>query len=232
MELAYYIAMFKRRWIVIIAIPALVTLAILVQMLSSTPTYSTSAQFTVTRIPQQMDIEDFRYNEYYLFLSSEFFVDDLAEVVHGSVFAADVHERIQEEFGVDIPPGEVQMALTADRTHRILSVDISHAQEDHTVMIAQSAARQLTEDAGTYFGFDDVDRGALIETIQFPGSAAEDTGRDQIFWALQLLLAIFGGLLVGLLLEYLDDTVYGSEMAAHSLGLDVIGEVPGGKGSS
>ncbi len=232
MELAYYISMLKRRWIAVVAVPALVALFVLVQVLISSPAYTTSAQFTVTRVPQQMDIQEFRYNEYYLFLSSEFFVDDLVEVVLGSVFAADVHERIQAEFGVDIPPGEVQMALDSDRTHRILTVDVAHENEDAAVMIAQSATRQLNENAATYFGFDDDERGALVETIQFPGAAMQDATRDQIFWALQLLLAVFAGVLIGLLLEYLDDTIYSSEMVEHSLDLDVIGEVPNGKGSS
>lgn len=232
MELAYYIEILKRRWIPAVAVPAIVGLFVLVQILISTPAYTTSSQFTVTRVPQQMELEEFRYNEYYLFLSSEFFVDDLVEVVLGSVFAADVHERIQAEFGVDIPPGEVQMALDSERTHRILTVDVSHDDEDSTLMIAQAATRQLNEEAATYFGFNDDERGALVETIQFPGAAMQDTSRDQVFWALQLLLAVFGGLLVGLLLEYLDDTIYSSEMVEHALGLDVIGEIPTGKGPS
>jgi capsular polysaccharide biosynthesis protein len=231
-ELKYYVSILKRRWIPVVMVPLLVGILVIVQVLVSQPAFSTSAQFTVTRVPQQIDIEEFRYNEYYLFLSSEFLVDDLVEVVVGNIFADDVHQRILAEYGEDIPGGEVQAAISSERTHRILTLDVSHNDEDAAVMIAQSATRQLNEDATKYFGFDDDERGALVETIQFPGGASPDTGRDQIFWALQLLLAVFGGLLVGIFLEYIDDRLYTSEMVEDSLDLDVIGEVPRGRVSS
>jgi capsular polysaccharide biosynthesis protein len=231
-ELKYYVSIVRRRWLPIVLVPVIVFVGILAQMLFTTPPYETTAEFTVTRVPQQIDLEEFRYNEYYLFLSSEFMVDDLVEVVRGNVFAEDVHRRILEEFGVDVPAHEVQMSLSSDRTHRILTLDVSHEVEDHAVMIAQSATRQLSESATRYFGFEDEDREALVSPIQFPGAASPDTGRDQIFWALQIMVALFGGLLIAILLEYLDDRLYTAEMVEHALELDVIGEVPRGRVSA
>jgi capsular polysaccharide biosynthesis protein len=228
-ELKYYLSILKRRWLPIVAVPLLVALLVVVQVVGSDPAYTASAHLTVTRMPQQVEIDEFRYNEYYLFLSSEFLVDDLVEVVAGNVFADDVHQRVLEEYGVDIPSGEIQESIMAERQHRILTIDVSHHDEEYATMIAQSATRQLNEDATKYFGFETPERGALVEPIQFPGAADPDMGRDQIFWALQLLIALFGGLLVGLFLEYIDDRLYTAEMVEHSLDLDVIGDIPRGK---
>lgn len=229
MELKYYAEILKRRWMPVLMVPMLVGMVVMMQVLGAEPAYTANAQFTVTRAPQQVDIEDFRYNEYYLFLSSEFLVDDLVEVVVGNVFAEDVRDRINDEFGHDIDTSDIQMAISAERTHRILSLDVAHENEDYAVMIAQAATRQLNESATKYFGFEGAEREALVEPVQFPGGASPDMGRDQIFWALQMLVALFGGLLIGILLEYIDDRLYTAEMVEHSLGLEVIGDVPRGK---
>jgi capsular polysaccharide biosynthesis protein len=228
-ELNYYLSILKRRWLPVVAIPVIVLIVVIVQIAGSEPAYTASAQLTVTRVPQQIDIDEFRYNEYYLFLSSEFLVDDLVEVVAGNVFAQDVHQRILNEFGVDVPADQVQASITSERQHRILTLDVSHDDEDAAAMIAQAATRQLNEDATRYFGFDNTERGALVEPIQIPSHASPDMGRDQIFWALQILVAIFGGLFVALFLEYIDDRLYTAEMVEQSLDLDVVGEIPSGR---
>jgi capsular polysaccharide biosynthesis protein len=207
----------------------IVGMFVMMQVMTAEPTYTASAQLTVTRVPQQIDLEEFRYNEYYLFLASEFLVDDLVEVVRGNVFAEDVHQRIIDEFGVDVPPGEVQAAIDSERRHRILTLDVSHHNQDYAVMIAQAATRQLSDSATDYFGFDPDERGAVVEPIQIPGAASPAMGRDQIFWALQLMVALFGGLVIAVFLEYIDDRLYTAEMVERSLGLEVVGEVPRGK---
>jgi capsular polysaccharide biosynthesis protein len=213
----------------VVLVPLLVAILVAAQVLLTQPSYATTAQFTVTREPQQSEIDEFRYNEYYLFLSSEFMVDDLVEIVRGNVFSQDVHHRIMADFGIDVPVDEIQMAVTSERTHRILTIDVAHDEEDVTVAIAQAATHQLSENATTYFGFEGNDRGALVQPIQFPEAASPDLSRDQIFWALQLLMAVFGGLMIALFLEYIDDRLHNAEAVEHALGLDVIGEVPRGK---
>jgi capsular polysaccharide biosynthesis protein len=228
-ELKYYFSILKRRWLPVVLVPLLVAVFVAVQVINAEPAYTASSELTVTRVPQQVELEEFRYNEYYLFLSSEFLVDDLVQVVSGNVFAEDVHRRILDEYGVDIPSGEVQAAISSERRHRILTIDVAHNDEDAAVMIAQAATRQLNADATVYFGFQSEERGALVEPIQIPHGASPDMGRDQVFWALQLLMAVFGGLLVGIFLEYIDDRLYTAEMVEHSLDLDVVGEVPRGR---
>jgi capsular polysaccharide biosynthesis protein len=228
-ELTHYYAILRRRWMPLVLVPLLVAIIVAGQVLLSQPSYVASAQFTVTRAPQQADLDEFRYNEYYLFLASEFMVDDLVEIVRGNVFATDVHHRVMEDFGLDVPVDEVQMAMSSERVHRILTIDIAHEDEDVTVAIAQSAANQLNENAAGYFGFEGDERRAVVQAIEFPDAAAPDLSRAQIFWVLQLAMALFGGLMIAIFLEYIDDRLHGAESVEYSLGLDVIGEVPRGK---
>lgn len=229
MELKHYLSILRRRWIPLIAVPAIVAVFVVVQAFGSDPAHTASAQMTVTREPQQIGIDDFRYNEYYLFLASEFLVDDLVEVVHGNVFAEDVHQRLLDAHGIDIPSGEIQVSIEADRQHRILTMHVTTPEPDRSVLIAQEAANQLSEDATRYFGFEDNERGALVRPVQVPEAAFEAGGRDQIFWVLQILIAVFAGVLLAFFLDYMDDSLHTSEMVENSLDLGVIAEVPRGR---
>ena len=229
MELKYYLSILRRRWMPFLMVPMMVGLFVMMQIIGADTTYSASAQLSVTRAPQQLEIDDFRYNEYYLFLSSEFLIDDLVEIVHGNVFAQDVHQRLLDEQGVDISAGEIQGSITADRQHRILTIDVSSHDPDRAVLIARAATDQLHADATRYFGFGEDERSAVVEPVQIAEHAGPSMGRDQVFWALQLAVALFGGVLLAFFIEYLDDRMHSSEMVEHALGLDVIAEVPRGK---
>jgi capsular polysaccharide biosynthesis protein len=228
-ELKQYLLVLRRRWIPLVIVPAVVALLVLVQALGTEASYTATTKLSVTRAPQQLDIEDFRYDEYHLFLASEFFIDDLVEVVRGSVFAEDVHARVLENHGVDIPPGEVQGSIISERRHRILTIDVTNHDPDRAVLIARAASQQLNQQATKYFGFDNPDRAALVEPIQLPEHAHSSISRDQIFWLLQIMVAVFAGVLLAFLLDYLDDRLYTTEMVERAVELDVIAEVPRGR---
>lgn len=229
MELKHYLSILRRRWIPLVAVPAIVAVFVVTQIIGSDPAYTASAQMTVTREPQQIGIEDFRYNEYYLFLSSEFLVDDLAQIVQGNVFAEDVHQRLLDVHDIDIPASEIQAAIAADRQHRILSMHITTPDSERSTLIARESASQLSEEATTYFGFEGNERGALVRPVQLPETAFQTGARDQIFWVLQILLAVFAGVLLAFFLDYMDDSLHTAEMVESSLDLDVIAEVPRGR---
>lgn len=229
MELKHYLAILRRRWLPLLAVPAIVGVFVLTQIVGADTSYTASAQMSVTRMPQQTNIEDFRYNEYYLFLSSEFLVDDLVEVTHGNVFAEDVHQRILDQRDIDIPPGEIQTSIMSDRQHRILTMHVTNADPDRAVAIAQEATELLNENATAYFGFETEDRGALVQPVQFPHSAVASDVRDQVFWVLQILVALFAGVLLAFFLDYIDDSIHTAEAVENSLDLEVVAEVPRGR---
>jgi capsular polysaccharide biosynthesis protein len=229
LELKHYLTILARRWMFVVTVPAIVALVIMYQMLTAEAGYTASASLAVTRAPQQEGIDDFRFNEYYLYLASEFAVDDLVEVVRGNVFALDVSETLSEDFGVEVSPGEIQRSIESNRQHRILTLDVQSHDPDRAVLIAQGAAHRLQHDAARYFGFDNEQRGVVVSAVQLPEGAASSQNRDRMIWLLQFLVAGFAGVLLAFLYDYFDDTLHSEEMVREALDTDVLASIPAGR---
>jgi len=226
MELRAYLAiLWRRRWIALI-LPALVLAGVVLQAMQSRPSYTATARLIVTRVPQEAPPDVFRYDEYYLYLTNEYTVDDFTEVVRGNVFAADVAQRLAQTTGMQVSAGEVQGALSVERRNRALTIRATSFDPQRAVAIAQAAAQTLEERGTQYFGFDDASRRAIISVIEQPLGAASDTRRQQMLWALQLAVAVVGGVLVAFLVDYLADTLDTAEAVQDALGLPVIGVIP------
>jgi capsular polysaccharide biosynthesis protein len=227
MELKHYLAILLRRWVIIVGVPAIVLIAVIMQMATYEPVYTASAQLSVTRTPQQIDIEAFRFNEYYLYLASEFAIDDLVEVVRGNVFARGVHETILQNEGIDVSPGEIQTAIVSDRRHRILRIDVESDDPERAVLIARSAALTLEEDALRFVGFELDERSAVVSIVHLPEDAESSQNRERLIWMMQLLIAAFAGVLLAFLYDSFDDSLHNEEMVREALGVDVIASIPG-----
>jgi len=95
MELKHYgRILWKRAWL-----PALLLLVVgAVSLLTSNPppsTYSTTMRFTIGVKPQEIP-DQYHYDSYYAWLSSEYLADDMTEIVRSQAFAADVNRRLAE----------------------------------------------------------------------------------------------------------------------------------------
>ncbi len=226
MELrAYLTILWRRRWVAL-TLPALVLIGVVIQALQSRPNYTATARVIVTRIPQQAPPDVFRYDEYYLYLTNEYTVDDFTEVVRGNVFAADVAQTLVQTTGLQISPEEVQGSLSVERRNRALTIRATSSDPQRAVAIAQAAAQTLEERGTQYFGFDNPSRQAIISVIDQPLGAASDRGRQQLLWLLQLAVAFVGGVLIAFLVDYLADTFDTAEAVQDALGLPVIGVIP------
>ena len=106
MELREYWHIIRRRWWLPLALAAIVALAWLATnkpWQPRPPVYNTSLSFSVGIRPEQAgDSEE----NYYVALTSEYLIDDMAEVVRGSEFAAAVSERLAMQ-GISVPSGAV-----------------------------------------------------------------------------------------------------------------------------
>jgi capsular polysaccharide biosynthesis protein len=226
MELRAYLAiLWRRRWIAVI-LPALVLAGVIVQALQSRPSYTATARLMVTRLPREVPPEVFRYDEYYLYLTNEYTVDDFTEVVRGNVFAADVARAVAETTGLQLSAGDVQGALSVERRNRALTIRASSTDPQRAVEIARAAAQTLEARGTAYFGFDDPSRRAIIVVIEQPLGAVSDLRRQQLWWLLQLAVALIGGVLVAFLVDYLADTLDSAEAVQDALGLPVLGVIP------
>lgn len=224
MELRQYWAVVRRRWWIPALLTALVLALTLVTQRPWQPRpkqYVTSLSFSVGVQPQRPgDGEE----NYYTALASEYLIDDLAEVVRGSEFAAAVSQRLADR-GIALPPGALQGATQGGKLHRILTVSIVWGNPEELPAIADAVVQTLeqqvadfmprlfAQEAAAYL----VNRGGVAEVR--PGL------RQRLDLPLRLLLAVAAGIALAFLADYLDDRVRTRE-DAEALGLAVVGEIP------
>lgn len=229
MELKAYLAVLINRWIFVVLVPAIVLIAVAYQAIQSEPTYTATTRASIIRLPQQDLTDDFRFDGYYRYLSSEFAVDDLVELTQGNVFAEDVAQFISLMYEQDITAGEIQQSIRSERQHRILTMNVESKDPVRAVMIAQAATERLERRGTAYFGLD-AEGESAVETIQRPLSASSSSSREMLIYTLQLAVALFAGVALAYLVEYLDDTIRSPETLTTALDLPVIGTIPAERG--
>ncbi len=226
MELRAYLAiLWRRRWLVAL-VPAVALLSILVQALRYQPLWTASATVLVTRLPQEAPPDVYRYDEYYLYLTNEYTVDDFTEVVRGNVFARDVAERASGLLGAPVDPGEVQAALIVTRRNRAVLLSVTASDRQRAVAIAAAAVAVLRERGTEYFGFTDPQRQAIVQVIDAPTGAVPDTMRTRLIWTIQFVIALAVGIFLAFLADYFADSLHAPEDVRRVLRTPVLAVVP------
>ena len=142
MELRLYWQIIRRRLVVGAGpVGPLSGLAYLSVSATGTPVYQASMRFVVGIAPEPSTGEYYTYDRYYTWLTAEYLVDDLSEVVKSQAFARDVAAAS----GLDIPAGAIQGATSAGKLHRILNVSIQWANAAELERIANAVAQVLSE---------------------------------------------------------------------------------------
>jgi capsular polysaccharide biosynthesis protein len=221
----YWQIIWKRAWI-----PALLLVVVAIASLltgqTPPPTYSTTMRFTVGVKPQELP-DQYTYDSYYAWLSSEYLADDLTAIVSSQAFAADVNRRLAEMgSSVQVPPGSISGVTIAEKQHRILRLNLSWGNAAELTDIAQAIVRVMEEDSPKYLTQLGTP-GALINVIDEPAppTANPPSLTQRLNLPVRLLLALAVGLALAFLLDYLDDNVWGrSELEA--LDIPVLAEVP------
>lgn len=228
MGLKAYLAILARRWWLVLLVPALVFLGVVAQYATGKPTYTASTELSVVRNQQQPDLNSqYKYDDYYALLASEFALDDFVKTVRGNVFAQDVANQIQQDTGRQIKPEVIQRAITSERVHRILTINVADKNPDEAVLIAAEAAKVLEAKGLGYFKLSDGST-ASIQTIEQATKAKANTFKRILLYLVQLLMALFAGVAIAFFVDYLDDTLRGAEAVSGALGLPVLGLIPVG----
>ena len=169
-------------------------------------------------------------HRYYTWLTAEYLIDDLAEVVKSSAFAQAVRDEAVasgawQDPSTTIPVGAIQGATSSGKLHRILTVSIAWPDADQLAGLANAAVTVLQKRASSFFALSSVDRVQLhlIDAPVVVRVSPSLTQRLQI--PIRLLLALVAGVSLTFLLDYLDDTVRdGKEI--ESLGVSLLGQIP------
>ena len=227
MELRQIWQIIRRRWWMPVLLTALVALFSLVQMRPwqpAAPSYSASMRMLVGVLPAT-DADSTAYDpRYYAWLTSEYLVDDFTEVVRSDLFARNVSARLSQQ-EIQVPPGVIQGSAATGKQHRIITLSFTWAHAEELAAIAQAAADELSENAPQYFRVLGTD-GAGITLLDPPAVGAVGPGlRDRLELALRLLLALFVGLGLVFLLDYLDTSIR-ARAELEDMGYQILGEIP------
>lgn len=186
------------------------------------PTYTTSMRFTVGVESQEVE-DQYSYDSYYAWLSSEYLIDDLTLLVGSQNFAADVNRHLTEiNSPVNIPSG----IIAADKQHRVLHLTVNWSDAAQLADIARAIMTAVETDSAKYFPQTKT-TALLIEVIDQPSPPVlvSPALTRRLDVPVRLLLALGAGLALTFLLDYLDDSVRG-KAELEAMGIAVLSEVP------
>lgn len=221
MEFRHYWRIVRRRlWIVVVLLGALTASYAALTPRPAT-TYTASMRFLLGVRPEPRSPDQYAYDYYYTWLTSEYLVDDFAEVVKSHAFAEDVSAVA----GIAVPPATIQGISTAGKLHRILTVTLSWHDPEELSALANAVVEVIDTRAESYFAQLTTDS-AVVAVIDPPSIAqAAMPLRQRLDLPLRLILALVAGVAIAIVLDYADDRVRERDDLA-PLGLPLLAEVP------
>jgi len=225
MQLRMYWQLIRKRLWLVLGLPLVVGLSYPLVTTPPPPSYAAGMRFVVGVRPETTAADQYTYDRYYTWLTAEYLVDDLSEVVKSRRFAEDVGRLAQ----LEVPPGAIQGATSAGKLHRVLSVTVTWPDPDELAAIATAVQDILTHHADAYFaqlGTESAEVAIIDPPSVYPVAPSL---REQLDLPLRIGLALAAGIALAFFLDYVDDTVRGpGDLAA--LGLEVMAIIPGRSG--
>lgn len=223
MELREYWVILTRRWQLIGVVTAL-TLAVSALMIMFGPnSYKSELRLAVSIIPEPKQGEYYTFDHYYTWLTAEYLVDDLGEVIRSDTFLNQASQLIG---GRQIPKEQIRRDISTKKTHRILTITVTDENPYYSYIIANAIKDSLNAHAKDYFGQLNADN-AMIRVLDEPAAQAEmGTLRKLIEVGLRTVVGFLAALALAFLLNYLDPTVRNYQEAERLLGLPVLAELP------
>lgn len=221
MTLQAYAEMFCRRWWLILGLPLLAGLLTVVlqprEVIQYRATLKLAARPIFEHTAGNTSPGQSAYNAY---LYSEYLLDDLAEVIKGPRFMADVRRAV-----VGRPDGPPSGAFDARKIHRVLTVTAVAARFDDAQALVEAAGRLLTAPGAPYVTALTPERTELT-IIDPPTTSPIVEPRSYVNALLRLALGLALGLGLAMLLEAFDDRLRTARAVREALGLPVLGAVP------
>lgn len=228
MELRAYWGILRRRGWVWVALPLLVLVLTLLTQQPAATTHTATMGFTVGLKPEAKTGAYYTYDRYYTWLTAEYFVDDLAEVIRRSEFSNAVSAELAKQ-GVQVSGLAIGAATQTGKLHRILNVSVAWPDGEQIQPIAQAIIAVLQDKGATFFGY--LQSGdAVVQLIDGPHfGVAGRSLREHLDIPLRLFLALLAGLGIAFLWDYLDNSVR-SRAELEKMGLPVVAEIPKKRG--
>jgi capsular polysaccharide biosynthesis protein len=231
MELREYWRILERRWWLAL-LPALVIVLYTFVTYDKPPTvYQATMNFTAG-LPPENKPDNYTYDGYYAWLTSEYIANGLSDVVRRERLAAAVSERLADNGvrmpdGAPIPAGAIQGAIASDNAQSLFVIFVTWGDPDTLLAIADAITLELAENASAYFPQLSNLTSSPVRRVDQPAAAAVPPSlRNQLTGpAVRIVLGLAIGLAWVFLVHYLDPTIR-ERAELESLGYAVLGEIP------
>lgn len=225
MELKAYWRILWRRWQLVAALMGVVLLVSVPGWLSAKPTsYQASMRFAVGVRPEPRTGDYYTYDRYYTWLSSEYLVDDLAEVIKSAEFAAAVSQELAGQ-NLRVPAGAIQGSTQAGKLHRILSVGIGWGNEEELRQIANAVVSVLSKRSAEFLAQLGSENAAVVLIDPPVVSPIGMSLKERLDLPIRLFLALLIGVALAFALDYIDESVRHAR-EVELAGLSVMGQIP------
>lgn len=224
MELRQYWQIIRRRWWIIAALPLVVLLISMLTRPTRAPAYVASMRFMMGLKPEAKTGDYYTYDKYYTWLTTEYLVDDVSELVRSGAFAQALSQQLAK-LGITVPAGAIHGSTQAGTLHRILTVNIVWGDARQLTEIANAAVAVLPGEIAKHFaqvGTSGV-YASLIDPPSIGGVGA--SLREKMDIPIRLLLALVAGIALAFALDYLDDSVRNRDELENT-GVTVLAEIP------
>ena len=222
MELRETWQILRRRWWLPLGLAILAAASSLLVTARASERWQGSISLAISLPGQPPSPTLFTYNDYYTWVTSEYLIDDLSEIMKGRSFAEDV---LAEAGGS--PAGAVVMqGQKAEKTHRVLRFSVEAADREQARRLADAAARVIETKGGDYLA-QLQQQNALVRVVDGPSVApVRPVTRSALDAGVRGALGLLLGLGALLLIEYLDPTIRSARELERLLQVPVMGEIP------
>lgn len=220
MELIRYWHIVRRRWWLPVSLVMVVCVVSLAAYDWSSPTaFATTFRFNVGLEPVPPPGADYVYNPLDSWMSSEYFMDDLASAVRGADYARRVAARLE-------PDVNLSGTFASATDHRVLTVSATWSEDrDQLARIANAAVAVLEQEAAQLVG--PLGRARPVLRLIDPPVVVPvgRSLRESLDIPIRLGLALLAGIAGVFLLDYLDTSVRG-QYEIEEIGIPVLGQIP------
>jgi capsular polysaccharide biosynthesis protein len=222
--LSDYIHMILRRWWLALLPVAVVAAFTVATYRPPGVTYQTTLRFAAG-LPPERTSGVYNYDRQYVWLASEYIANGLADIVRTSLFAQHVAERVNTQ-DMNVSPGQVQGALTADQSQSIVVVYLSWPDAAQCERIGNAVIAELTERGASYWPQLADTNATPVVALDRPAPAPVAVSlRDRLDLPVRFVLALAAGLALVLLAHYVDPVIR-ERREVERMGFAVVGEIP------
>ena len=217
--------LFRRWWLVLLPILAVVALTIWTNRSAAPPgNYAVSMRFAAG-LPPERAPGVYNYDRHYDWLASEYIAQAFAFTIRTNQFAQAVSRRLQAQ-GMPISPGEVEASVRADHTSSVIKVSLGWRDAGQLEKMAEAVSAELAENGASYWPQLSNPGGSPVRRLDVPIVVASAPPLRETFdLPMRLLIGLAAGVFLAFVVDALDP-VMRDRRALERLGLRSLARIP------